>query len=162
MMDEQTDLALRGKSDEELVALAAAIGAEQARRQSIAVLPERIDRMVDQYQEAMGRETGGEWTQPLGAHDAYREGAVVTLDGQRWRSLIPSNVWQPGADDRFWVVGEDAEAEPPPAAAAWEPGIAYAADELVAYEGVTYRVLQAHTSTGHWLPPEVPSLYVTA
>lgn len=36
------------------------------------------------------------WTQPTGAHDAYAEGAVVLHGGERWRSAIGANVWEPG------------------------------------------------------------------
>ena len=38
---------------------------------------------------------GQPWVQPSGAHDAYRLGATVTLDGKTWRSLLPFNVWRP-------------------------------------------------------------------
>ncbi|HLS00970.1 MAG TPA: hypothetical protein VK054_03185, partial [Beutenbergiaceae bacterium] len=40
-------------------------------------------------------EDGAEWTQPQGAHDAHREGAVVTHDGKTWVNLTPFNVWEP-------------------------------------------------------------------
>lgn len=36
------------------------------------------------------------WTQPTGASDAYALGDVVQHNGTRWRSLIASNVWEPG------------------------------------------------------------------
>lgn len=37
-----------------------------------------------------------EWSQPLGAHDAYDKGAKVSHNGKRWVSTTPSNVWEPG------------------------------------------------------------------
>lgn len=37
------------------------------------------------------------WQQPAGAHDAYQLGAHVTHNGHEWESLIPDNVWEPGA-----------------------------------------------------------------
>jgi hypothetical protein len=37
------------------------------------------------------------WKQPLGAHDAYKLGAVVTHKGKTWESLIANNVWEPGS-----------------------------------------------------------------
>lgn len=37
-----------------------------------------------------------EWSQPIGAHDAYNTGDQVTFGGKHWRSTIDGNVWQPG------------------------------------------------------------------
>jgi hypothetical protein len=42
-------------------------------------------------------ETPPAWVQPTGAHDAYQLGARVTHNGHEWESLIPDNVWEPGA-----------------------------------------------------------------
>lgn len=45
------------------------------------------------------------WTQPVGAHDAWPLGALVTYQGQVWRSTIAANVWPPGTES-LWVVVE--------------------------------------------------------
>lgn len=37
-----------------------------------------------------------EWTQPLGASDAYQTGDVVMDEGKKWRSTVDNNVWKPG------------------------------------------------------------------
>lgn len=37
-----------------------------------------------------------EWSQPLGAHDAYAEGAKVSHNGKHWTSNVANNVWEPG------------------------------------------------------------------
>ena len=37
-----------------------------------------------------------EWSQPLGAHDAYPLGAKVSHNGKKWTSDVASNVWEPG------------------------------------------------------------------
>lgn len=37
-----------------------------------------------------------EWSQPIGAHDAYQQGAKVTHGGKRWTSSVDNNVWEPG------------------------------------------------------------------
>lgn len=42
------------------------------------------------------------WVQPTGAHDAYALNALVTYNGQTWKSTVPSNVWQPGVFG--WVL----------------------------------------------------------
>lgn len=37
-----------------------------------------------------------EWSQPIGAHDAYAKGAKVTHNGKRWVSQVDANTWEPG------------------------------------------------------------------
>ena len=37
-----------------------------------------------------------EWVQPIGAHDAYDQGAKVSHNGKNWVSDVGSNVWEPG------------------------------------------------------------------
>lgn len=37
-----------------------------------------------------------EWSQPLGAHDAYNAGDKVSHNGQHWTSDVDANVWEPG------------------------------------------------------------------
>jgi len=37
-----------------------------------------------------------EWSQPVGAHDAYNKGDKVSFNEKHWESTIDSNVWQPG------------------------------------------------------------------
>jgi hypothetical protein len=36
------------------------------------------------------------WAQPLGSHDAYAKGDVVSFEDQLWISTVDGNVWQPG------------------------------------------------------------------
>jgi len=44
------------------------------------------------------------WTQPQGAHDAYRIGDLVTYEGQVWECVSDYNVYAPGVFG--WVVVE--------------------------------------------------------
>lgn len=37
-----------------------------------------------------------EWSQPVGAHDAYGAGDKVRHRGERWVSAVDANVWEPG------------------------------------------------------------------
>lgn len=37
-----------------------------------------------------------DWSQPLGAHDAYGLGDKVTYNGKHWISDTAANVWEPG------------------------------------------------------------------
>ncbi len=36
------------------------------------------------------------WSQPVGAHDAYRKGDKASYQGRRWESTVDGNVWAPG------------------------------------------------------------------
>lgn len=44
------------------------------------------------------------WTQPLGAHDAYSKGDVVSHQDELWTSDIDANVWEPGVYG--WTKGK--------------------------------------------------------
>ena len=37
-----------------------------------------------------------EWSQPVGAHDAYNTGDKVSHNGKHWTSNVDANVWEPG------------------------------------------------------------------
>ena len=37
-----------------------------------------------------------EWSQPIGAHDAYSAGEKVSHNGKHWSSTADGNVWEPG------------------------------------------------------------------
>ena len=37
-----------------------------------------------------------DWSQPVGAHDAYQTGDKVTHNGKKWESTAANNVWAPG------------------------------------------------------------------
>lgn len=43
--------------------------------------------------------------------------------------------------------------------AAWAPYTAYTVNQLVTYNGVTYKVIQSHTSLPGWEPDKVPALF---
>lgn len=156
----------------DLLALSRRIEQEYSRRRVLEEAPAQAEGLAKSYLEATGRlavETGGTapttvpaYIQPTGAHDAYPKGAYITFEGKVYKSLIPANVWTPTAYARGWeqVAGKDVPAQPAtPAAPAWEAGKAYKVDDLVLYQGKTYRVVQAHTSAAHWPPNAVPALY---
>lgn len=41
----------------------------------------------------------------------------------------------------------------------WQVGVGYVVNQLVTYQGSTYKCLQAHTSQAGWTPPAVPALW---
>lgn len=101
-----------------------------------------------------------------GQGHTYEAGDLVTHDGQTWRCLQAHSSqpdWAPGAAPSLWATHtETAEPEPesePEGPAAWAAGTTYQPGDLITYQGHTYKVLQAHTSQGHWTPDAVASLY---
>ena len=44
-------------------------------------------------------------------------------------------------------------------APAWQPNTWYAVNQLVSYNNVEYKCIQAHTSQVGWEPPNVPALW---
>jgi hypothetical protein len=44
---------------------------------------------------------------------------------------------------------------------AWQPDTEYPVDDLIAYDGTLYQVVQGHTSQSGWEPPNVPALFVS-
>lgn len=55
------------------------------------------DKAVSLYKK-IGEPTGGlfPWSQPQGAHDAYKKGDKVSHNGKTWVSTVDANVWEPG------------------------------------------------------------------
>lgn len=121
------------------------------------------------------------WKQPLGAHDAWPISAQVSHGGSVWENIsgVP-NVWEPGNDGPVptWMnitdsvidppeppedpgePGEDPEDPETPAVEPWDPnGRDYVTGDLVTHDGVTYSVVQDHTSQPGWTPDTLPSLY---
>ena len=44
------------------------------------------------------------WSQPTGAHDAYKTGDIVNYNGTLYKSLIDGNTWAPDAYPQGWEV----------------------------------------------------------
>lgn len=146
---------LTGMDPEELDALRVAVLTEQERQQTLAEGPSRVEEAVRDYQEAAGRVDGQEWEQPVGAHDAYHQGAVVVFQGAEWESLIPANVWRPGVSGWRSLVTEYEEGEPviPDFVQPTGGHDAYQTGDLVEFEGAIY----ASTINGNvWTPTGYP------
>lgn len=161
---------LQSLSDEEFRVLRRAVLDEKVRRDSAPAVEEALDLAAQEYYEANPPETTDDgtpvWCQPLGAFDAWPVGAVVAHAGRRWRNILPKvNVWEPGNDGPVptWEdITPPVDPEPESEVPAWAPGVAYVAGEAVVHGGVTYRVVQGHTSQTGWEPPNVPALWQPA
>lgn len=140
---------------------------ERGRRNTLAAVLRREDEIAAGYHESQGTlntddETNApEWVQPVGAHDAWPVGALVSHAGHTWRNTAGVvNVWEPGSDGPVptWtrIDYEEGEGMDIPL---WRAGVDYITGEIVTYDGTEYRVLQDHTSAGHWLPDQTVSLY---
>lgn len=61
------------------------------------------DTAVSLYKKIGVTEEGyPEWTQPLGATDAYNKGDIVSYKGTLYRSTIDGNVWSPESYPAGW------------------------------------------------------------
>lgn len=90
------DYDLGSLSDEELAALAVAVGSEQGRRVTLHQVPQQINEMNRRYLVAAGVQQGEEWVRPTVAAEAYPLDWRVTHGGKTWVSTAYSNVWEPG------------------------------------------------------------------
>lgn len=158
-------------SDDDLTALLNAVRTEQQRRWTLDNAEAEAEKITVRYHYAVEAElpplAEGEhraWKHPLGAHDAYPRGAVVAHNGKVWESLHPANAWAPGTDARLWkdVTANPPAPEPVPTGPEFKAGEAVKAGDMRTYQGVAYRVVQAHTTAAHWAPPLVPALWTLA
>ena len=108
------------------------------------------------------------FVQPTGAHDAYRLGEKVTVDGAVYVSVIDFNVWSPEVYPAGWAVEGEAPEPPrepiepapePEPVEEWQPGTPVHVGQLLTHNGATWRVRQAHTTQAGWEPPVVPALF---
>lgn len=113
------------------------------------------------YTHAVPQSVIPEWVQPTGQQDAYQIGDRVTYNGSVWESLVNGNTWEPGSPgaESLWLLVDDDGGEEPTEPDAWQPGVTYAVDDLVTYDGATYRCLQSHTSQVGWHPVAVPAMW---
>ena len=57
-------------------------------------------------------------------------------------------------------LSDEEAVEAPALFPSWEVGVSYAVGNRVVYEGILYKVVQAHTSQSDWTPDKTPALYV--
>lgn len=154
--------------------------------------PESKPRVGDPSAPAASIDTVALWRAPVKTFEAYPPQSVVAHRGKVWRNVSEKlNTFEPGTGSNGWVevtIGEpevveatpddatpaaenttDSEETPTattPAreAAPWQPGTVYGQDDLVDYDGKTYRVLIAHTSARTSTPgtPMAERLYTPA
>lgn len=142
---------LRALTVAELMQLSQDIEAEKRRRQNLEALPAQFASLNRLYLEAEGVADGDAWRQPTGAHDAYPADWKVTFGDKTWVSLIPANVWKPGASGWREVVDPGPDGEPTYPAWVQPTGAhdAYALDAIVSYSGSLWK---STASANVWAP----------
>ena len=103
-----------------------------------------------------------------GIYDPWEPGLAVTV-GQvlRWDGTLVEVLqahttqadWTPDVVPALFRVYRTDDGSGP---IEWIAGVAVTAGEQVIYQGVTYNVLQSHTTQVGWEPPNVPALYAPA
>ncbi|HAT1445453.1 hypothetical protein ACL1HT_04270 [Corynebacterium striatum] len=111
------------------------------------------------------------WENPLTDHSKmYAQTNVITHNQRFWESTHAGlNSWEPGAhgvDEYIWrdVTGQVHPTAPEentasPGAIPFAPGLPVQEGDLIEHEGVTYKVLSAHTTQSHWPPDQAHSLF---
>ena len=128
-------------SDDDLDQLRIAVLTEQERRYLLDTAPAQVATIQQAYTAAVGRHDGDDWVQPLGAHDMYGQGAIVTHGGKTWESITPNNVWEPGLSGWREVAADDPDTGEPGVADYVQPTgghDAYQIGDRVRFDGKVY------------------------
>jgi hypothetical protein len=86
-------------------------------------------------------------------------GDVLSWDGtlvEVIQAHTTQSDWQPNLVPALFKIHRTDDGSGP---IPWQPGISVVAGEQVTYNGVTYTVVQSHTTQAGWEPPNVPSLF---
>lgn len=108
---------------DELLALAAAGVSSDAERPEVLDMLRSLSARIDAHDVRLSALEGGssgseepagyeEWAAWDGVSNKYQQGAIVTHNGQLWRSAFNGqNVWEPGAagTEALWVEYEPSE-----------------------------------------------------
>jgi hypothetical protein len=98
----------------------------------------------DQLQWIEGEEVKVKWMRWY--HDKQYEVIQAHMTQASWNPVATLGV--------LWKVYVD-----PLVISEWQVGVGYIVNQLVTYQGSTYKCLQAHTSQVGWKPPNVPALW---
>ena len=145
-------------TDEELYALVKDAETELGKRQTCDVFEQQVDELYESARSSgaiKAPEQGEQWKQPLGAHDAYAKGDVVTHDGAEWVSTVTPNVWEPGVSGWHRTPEDDPETGEPGVSEWVRPSgahDAYALGDRVIFEGQEYE--SVHEGANTWSPTE--------
>ncbi|WP_229232259.1 carbohydrate-binding protein [Sinomonas cyclohexanicum] len=142
--------------DTDLDALRIAVLTEQERRARLTTAPAQAADLAKRYESAVGPNPAPVPFSPVPTF-GHGPGVIVTFNGHPWRNK--SGAWlsaDPGVYPLGWTQLDL------PSAPAWSgASVAYKVGDLVTYNSVVYRCLQAHTSQPAWTPTAAVSLWTT-
>lgn len=140
----------------DLATLAAQVLAEQQRRNTVANGAAQATSIANAYAAAVAGQAAvdGGGTIPT---SGWGPGQAVTFSGTVY--VNQSGAWL-SANPTQYPMGWRLQTAP--SASPWAAGTAYKVGDLAAYQGTTYKCLQAHTSQVGWEPPNVPALWAVA
>ena len=101
----------------------------------------------------------------LAEHSAAHDVAVGVESESSWARLHNCKAEENQGDTSqctnivMFVLNEAQEPEEPGVTPEWQPGLEVLVDEQYTYEGITYKVLQAHTTQEGWEPDVTPALW---
>lgn len=148
-------------SNEELSQIVVEAQRILSNRAKVEAFEADADKRLRELAEQIGRDLadGIEWAQPVGAHDSFPKGQIVTHDGKTWVSLVSGNVWEPGVSGwREVVENEDGSPGIPEWVQPSGAHDAYQTGDEVMFEGVHYRsVIDNNT----WSPADYPAGWET-
>lgn len=143
---------------------------EELRKQGVVAAPAAEDAVV----EDKPVEEYPQWVNPGADHSKmYTPGMVVRHEGELWESTMPGlNPYEPGLPTTWaaWrkatPASEAADSPvegggdtPDDGVQPWAPGQTVAPGDERSYNGVTYVVVQGHTTQAGWEPNVVPALW---
>lgn len=153
-------------SDEQLEALRSTVAVEIEARRRRRETEAELTRLAADYAQAVADDPPKR-VSDLEASSVVGPGErIVDEQGVEWENtslafLSPFTAG-PGAYPMGWRTS-GASAVAPEAIPAWDgDGHAYQAGDKVLFEGVAYKVIQAHTSQPGWTPAALPALFSLA
>lgn len=160
------DMDLAEMPDETWAELWAMCVRENARRETLRQAREQAEAAARKYEEAVADSPARKLSE-IGEHEALGPGErLIDAAGLVWENVsgawLGPHVAGPAQYPTGWRRSEGSPTDPA-VVSEWDPrGHAYRPGDLVSYQGVVYRVIQAHSSQSDWVPSVVPALYVRA
>lgn len=145
-------------TDEQLYELIKDAETELGKRQTAEAFEQQVEDLYTNARQAgaiPNPQQGEEWKQPLGAHDAYKKGDVVTHAGKTWVSTVTPNTWEPGVSGWHHQPEDDPETGEPGTPEWVRPSGAHDAYQIgdrIRYNGRIYESI--HPGANTWSPDE--------
>lgn len=149
-------------SEDDLAKLYSRVLAEIDRRNTLKTAAADAEEAGKRWAAAAAEEKPRDIS-ALGAGETVGPTGHVIIDGIEWENVsgafLSPVVAGPKAFPQGWQkAGKDAPPSPP-VAPVWQTGVSYKTGDLVSYNGVSWKCIQAHRSQTGWNPSAVPALW---